>query len=65
MITAAAAYCNNEVNYLAWTIGAKIPGCLGFEVTCVYLNADGSVVVSYQLSATSSTASTRTPRADS
>ena len=45
MITAAAAYCNNEVGYLAWTLGAKIPGCLGFEVTRVYLNADGTVVL--------------------
>ncbi len=45
MISAATAYCNNEVGYVAWTLGAKIPGCLGFEVTRVYLNPDGSVVL--------------------
>jgi hypothetical protein len=41
-IGAATAYCNNEVAYLAWTIMEKIPGCLGFEVTRVYLNADNT-----------------------
>jgi hypothetical protein len=35
--------CNNEVAYVAWDIDGKIPGCLGFEVTRVYLNDDGSV----------------------
>ena len=45
MITAATAFCNNEVGYVAWLITARIPGCLGFEVTRVYLNPDGSVVV--------------------
>ena len=45
MITAATAFCNNEVGYVAWLISARIPGCLGFEVTRVYLNPDGSVVV--------------------
>ena len=39
-IMAARAFCNNEVGYLAWTVTGKIPGCLGFEVTRVYLNAD-------------------------
>lgn len=42
-IKSARAYANNEVAYLAWDIDGKIPGCLGFEVTRVYLNADGSV----------------------
>jgi hypothetical protein len=45
MITTATAYCNNEVGYVAWTLDAKIPGCLGFEVTRVYLDPDGSVVI--------------------
>lgn len=42
-ITSVRAYANNEVAYLAWDIDGKIPGCLGFEITRVYLNADGSV----------------------
>ncbi|MGK9171303.1 hypothetical protein KXR53_33740 [Inquilinus limosus] len=36
----ARAYCNNEVAYIAWTLTGKIPDCLGFEVTRVYLNPD-------------------------
>ncbi|HEV8722477.1 MAG TPA: phospholipase D-like domain-containing protein [Candidatus Binatia bacterium] len=42
-ITAAHAYANNEVAYVAWDIDGKITGCLGFEVTRVYLDADGTV----------------------
>src|SRR5215510_11322750 len=42
-ITTAHAYANNEVAYVAWDIDGKIDGCLGFEVTRVYLNADGTV----------------------
>jgi hypothetical protein len=42
-ITAAHAYANNEVAYVAWDIDGKIDDCLGFEVTRLYLNADGSV----------------------
>jgi phosphatidylserine/phosphatidylglycerophosphate/cardiolipin synthase-like enzyme len=45
MITAAKAYCNNEVAYLAWTIDEKIDDCLGFEVTRVYLDASGAPVL--------------------
>ncbi|MEO7273259.1 MAG: hypothetical protein ABI211_14775, partial [Vicinamibacterales bacterium] len=45
MINTATAYCNNEVGYVAWTLSAKIPSCLGFEVTRIYLNPDGSVVL--------------------
>ena len=41
-ITAARAYANNEIAFIAWDVDGKIPGCLGFEVTRVYLNADGS-----------------------
>jgi phosphatidylserine/phosphatidylglycerophosphate/cardiolipin synthase-like enzyme len=41
-ITAARAWANNEVAYVAWDIDGKIDGCLGFEVTRVYLNADGT-----------------------
>jgi phosphatidylserine/phosphatidylglycerophosphate/cardiolipin synthase-like enzyme len=42
-ITTARAWANNEVAYLAWDTDEKIPGCLGFEVTRVYLGTDGSV----------------------
>jgi hypothetical protein len=42
-ITSARAWANNEVAYIAWNIDSKIAGCLGFEVTRVYLEADGSV----------------------
>jgi phosphatidylserine/phosphatidylglycerophosphate/cardiolipin synthase-like enzyme len=42
-ITTAHAWANNEVAYVAWDIDGKIDGCLGFEVTRVYLNDDGSV----------------------
>lgn len=41
-ITSASALANNEVAYIAWDTDGKIPGCLGFEVTRVYLNSDGS-----------------------
>jgi phosphatidylserine/phosphatidylglycerophosphate/cardiolipin synthase-like enzyme len=44
-ITTAKAYANNEVAYVAWNIDEKIPGCLGFEVTRVYLNDDHSVAL--------------------
>jgi len=33
------------VAYVAWDIDGKIPGCLGFEVTRVYLKEDGSVAL--------------------
>jgi hypothetical protein len=42
-ITAAHAYANSEVAYIAWDIDGKIEGYLGFDVTRVYLNADGTV----------------------
>jgi phosphatidylserine/phosphatidylglycerophosphate/cardiolipin synthase-like enzyme len=42
-ITTARAYANNEVAYVAWDTDGSIPGALGFEVTRVYLDADGSV----------------------
>lgn len=41
-IISANAYANNEVAYVAWDIDEMIPGCLGFEVTRVYLNPDGT-----------------------
>lgn len=44
-ITNAVAYCNNEVGYVAWDIDAKIDGCLGFEVTRVYLDDNGDPAV--------------------
>jgi phosphatidylserine/phosphatidylglycerophosphate/cardiolipin synthase-like enzyme len=43
-ITSARVWANNEVACLAWDIDGKLEGCLGFEVTRVYLNADGTVV---------------------
>lgn len=42
-IIAAHAWANNEVAYVAWDIDGKIDGCLGFDVTRVYLNDDGTV----------------------
>jgi phosphatidylserine/phosphatidylglycerophosphate/cardiolipin synthase-like enzyme len=42
-ITSARAWANNEVAYVAWDIDGKIDGCLGFEITRVYLNDDGTV----------------------
>lgn len=42
-ITSASAWANNEVAYIAWDTDGKIPGCLGFEVTRVYLDATGNV----------------------
>ncbi len=42
-ITTGRAYANNEVAYVAWDTDGQIAGCLGFEVTRVYLNADGTV----------------------
>ncbi len=41
----ARAYANNEVAYIAWELDGPIPGCLGFEVTRIYLNEDGSVAL--------------------
>lgn len=41
-IISARAWANNEVAYVAWDIDGKIKKCLGFEVTRVYLNRDGS-----------------------
>lgn len=42
-ITSAKAWANNEVAYIAWDTDGKIPNCLGFEVTRVYLDAAGNV----------------------
>lgn len=42
-ITTVRAYANNEVAYVAWDIDDTIKDCLGFEVTRVYLKADGAV----------------------
>ena len=42
-ITSANAWANNEVAYIAWVADGRIPGCLGFEVTRVYLDATGNV----------------------
>ena len=42
-ITNARAWANNEVAYVAWDVDGKIDGCLGFDVTRVYLNDDGTI----------------------
>ncbi|WP_375309937.1 hypothetical protein WHZ77_22410 [Bradyrhizobium sp. A5] len=42
-IIAVRGYANNEVAYVAWDIDAKIDGCLGFEVTRVYVDESGVV----------------------
>ena len=42
-IIAARAYANNEVAYVAWDIDGTIKGCFGFEVTRIYLEADGKI----------------------
>jgi phosphatidylserine/phosphatidylglycerophosphate/cardiolipin synthase-like enzyme len=42
-ITASRTWANSEVAYVAWNTDGKIDGCLGFQVTRVYLNADGTV----------------------
>ncbi len=42
-IITARAWANNEVAYVAWDADSKIDGCLGFEVTRVYLNDDLTV----------------------
>lgn len=42
-IVSANAYANNEVVFIAWDVDGKIDGCLGFDVTRVYLNPDGTV----------------------
>jgi phosphatidylserine/phosphatidylglycerophosphate/cardiolipin synthase-like enzyme len=44
-IVAASAYANNEVVYVAWDVEEKIDDCLGFDVTRVYLNPDGTPVL--------------------
>lgn len=44
-ITSVSAYCNNEVAFVAWDIDEKIPDCLGFEVTRVYLDEAGNVAI--------------------
>lgn len=44
-ITSARAWANNEVAYVAWDIDGKIDDCLGFDVTRVYLNDDGSIAL--------------------
>jgi hypothetical protein len=41
----ARAYCNNEVAFIAWEVEGSIPGCLGFELTRIYLNDDGTVAL--------------------
>lgn len=36
LITAAKAYANNQVAFIAWTVDEAIPDCLGFELTRIY-----------------------------
>src|SRR5262245_59322955 len=41
-VTKVRAYANNEVAYVAWDIDSKISGCLGFEVTRIYVDPQGN-----------------------
>ena len=41
-IVSAHAYCNNEVALIAWNIDKKIDGCLGFQITRVYVDQSGT-----------------------
>jgi phosphatidylserine/phosphatidylglycerophosphate/cardiolipin synthase-like enzyme len=41
-IVCARAWANNEVAFIAWDLDGAIAGCLGFEITRVYLNEDGT-----------------------
>ena len=41
-ITTARAWANNEVAYIAWDTDGKISGCLGFEVTRIYVDGAGN-----------------------
>jgi phosphatidylserine/phosphatidylglycerophosphate/cardiolipin synthase-like enzyme len=44
-ISAAKAYCNDEVAWIAWaTDPPGIPGCLGFDVVREYLDGTGAVM---------------------
>lgn len=44
-IKSVKAYVNNEVAFIAWTVEAMIPGCLGFEVTRIYQKDDSERVL--------------------
>jgi len=44
-IIAAKAYANNEVAFLAWTLDEAIVGCLGFEITRLYLDTNEESVL--------------------
>ncbi len=37
-IIRARAFCNDEVAYLAWESDGKLPGCLGFMVTRIFVD---------------------------
>lgn len=41
-IVSAAAWCNGEVAYLAWRADSPIADCLGFMITRVQVDADGT-----------------------
>src|SRR5450830_140214 len=38
VIAKVNAYANNEVGYIAWTLSDSIPGCLGFEISRIYVS---------------------------
>lgn len=38
-IVKARAFCNDSVAYLAWETDGKIPGCLGFMVTRIFVDS--------------------------
>lgn len=39
MVVSARAYADNEVAFIAWTLGGVIPVCVGFDVTRIYLSS--------------------------
>lgn len=43
-IVQARAWCNNEVGYLAWRTDGPVPGCLGFMITRIHMDADGQEI---------------------
>ncbi|MGF6851689.1 phospholipase D-like domain-containing protein [Paraburkholderia sp. CI3] len=46
-IRSANAYANNAVAYLAWTVDAAIPDCLGFEITRIYEDGNKRVLAAW------------------
>jgi phosphatidylserine/phosphatidylglycerophosphate/cardiolipin synthase-like enzyme len=43
-VISVRAWANNEVVFIAWNTDGRIDGCLGFEVTRIYLDPDGNTI---------------------